>query len=80
MLSNSEESFIEFLVTRELKTYNLSKLFTKEQKENIRMTCRKNVYSYDMNDDYAVRDAVGTEILNAEMKIPDNYKDRFWVA
>lgn len=80
MLSNSEDSFIEFLVARELEKYGLSKLFTKEQKENIHMECRKNVYSYDMDDDYAVRDAVGTEILKANMEIPDNYKDRFWVA
>lgn len=77
---SGEDGYVEYLISKEIADYDLEKSFTEAQKESIYMVLYRNLYRYDMDVEYAVRDAVSSVMSNEGITVPSSYKERFWVA
>ena len=69
--------YANMLVEKEIENNRLDALFSEEMKEEAVFRCSKNL-DYDMDDEFAVKDAVGSVLVLNKKVAPPDYD--FWVA
>lgn len=74
---NKEDMYINDVVMQHLRKYKIVDKISNEMYKRMCGICYKNYYGYEMDIDFAIKDAVGCVLLKNEIEIP-GYK--IWVA